>query len=877
MSDTIPLKNNTINRISFTGLFLWLLVAIFYGLDYLQHTLPSVLILPISHSLNVDYVVIGTLMNIYFPIYALSQIPAGFVIDRFGLRRALTLASLLMSVGLLCMTVPALTLITLGRALIAIGSAFAFIGGLKAAALYLPSKWFSLMTGVLQSIGVIGGLLGQVLLNYLIETFSWHSAVYFLSIFGVVWAAVLFIGLQIKPRHANEEKKHFKLAEKTAHLRDYLVIFKDVKLWLMALYAALIVGAILSTFGETYSIIIIEKLKHLSSSQAALINSLIFIGIGAGAPLHGLIANRWRSASQWMFVAAVITLCLFYTISLLLYGLNKAWILGLAYFFLGFFISSMLLTFTLAKRQYAEKYHGVVFAFINMMIGLGGFFVPLIFGYLIHFFSHLTQGAENLVYAVFVLNIPVLIATFIAFWLNNHCHTQALQLEGEKTVKPSFIHGSLDRYLLSLAVPATISILVNISFIAVDTYFLSLLGIKALVAISFIFPMVAFFQMVANGWGIATTSIISRLIGADDSHAASTYVAVSLLSAGVFYLIVAVIGPFVTAPFFRFIGAEADIIPYIQAFMNIWYVGLVLILISFIGSNVMRANNLAKQSAWINIVSALLNLALSPLLIFVFKLGMAGSALAGVLARVVTSGVAMIYLVRLAVPTFAVSIRAAIADYLPKAKYFFSIAVPAILTNAIGPIASFWMLYLLAGMSQQAVAAYGIASRIELLAVIPLLGLSASVGPIIGQNLGAKQYERSFSTLLKSYKVSIIWGVLVALALYFLGYRLALIFTRDSHIADIAALYLAILPLSYASWGIIMMTCANFNSVGKPVRSTLLTFTRMGFIFIPLSFILGHYFGYLGVFLSLAISTLVTSLVASLMAVWYWRSLDGQA
>lgn len=121
------------------GWGIWIVAAIFYGLDYFQHTAPSVLIKPISTGMGVGIEDIAYVMSIYFPIYAISQVPAGIMLDRFGSRIMLSVSCLVMSLGILLFVYdPSLDTMLIGRVLIAIGSAVAFIGTLKVAADVLP-------------------------------------------------------------------------------------------------------------------------------------------------------------------------------------------------------------------------------------------------------------------------------------------------------------------------------------------------------------------------------------------------------------------------------------------------------------------------------------------------------------------------------------------------------------------------------------------------------------------------------------------------------------------------------------------------------------------------------------------------------------------
>ncbi len=110
------LKTMNKKNVLFVGWLMWLLSALFYALDYFQHTAPSVLIEPISHSLNLSIIHLGNVMSIYFPIYAISQIPAGMMLDKFGYRRVLSIACIIVSLGLLAIAMSTgMTQLVIGR------------------------------------------------------------------------------------------------------------------------------------------------------------------------------------------------------------------------------------------------------------------------------------------------------------------------------------------------------------------------------------------------------------------------------------------------------------------------------------------------------------------------------------------------------------------------------------------------------------------------------------------------------------------------------------------------------------------------------------------------------------------------------------------
>ena len=104
-------------------------------------------------------------MSIYFPIYAICQIPAGYILDRYSIKIVLSLACFIVSIGLVCMMNASISALIIGRLLIALGSAFAFLGALKVASVWLPEHLFPIAVGLTNTIGVFGGIFGQIFLN----------------------------------------------------------------------------------------------------------------------------------------------------------------------------------------------------------------------------------------------------------------------------------------------------------------------------------------------------------------------------------------------------------------------------------------------------------------------------------------------------------------------------------------------------------------------------------------------------------------------------------------------------------------------------------------------------------------------------------------
>lgn len=410
--------NQTQQRIFGYAWMMWFLSAIFYAIDYLQHTSPSVLLLPMATDLHVPYTTIGNIMSIYFPIYALSQIPAGYLISKYGTRTMLASMCALVSLGVFIIAlVPSPYAILAGRVLVAIGSAFAYVGALAVASEWLPEKHFALAVGLTNTIGVLGGLTGQAFLSYIIGRIGWRDSILYIAAFGVLWSLIILLLLRNNQDKLTTDKLNS--TSSVSHLAHITTLFKDKNLWFLGLYAGIMVGTVVNAFSELYDVVFLEKTFFITSLQAASISSMMFIGIAVGGPLHGIIAKRFKSDKTWMLISCFATIVLFSNIAISGFTHPSISLMHIMYFITGIAVSSMLLSFDVARKLYAKEVQPIAFAFINMLIGLCGFVFQLLLGTTIAYLkTHIHTSELHSSYQLFfssfwLLLIPLLCSLFI--------------------------------------------------------------------------------------------------------------------------------------------------------------------------------------------------------------------------------------------------------------------------------------------------------------------------------------------------------------------------------------------------------------------------------------------------------------------------------
>ena len=341
--------------------FMWLIAALFYVLDYFLHTAPTQLLAPMSDTIfhntsakNLAH--IGNIMSIYFPVYAICQIPAGYCLDRFGVRIPLMLACLMVGAGLWVSTYATPHTLVMGRLLTAAGSSFAFLGALKTASMWLPTRHLGLAVGLTNSLGTIlgGAILGLPLLNKLITDTNWQDALMQFVYLCIAVSILMLIFLR-----TNQEKKK----GPSKHLLLKPVQFKQILSSLfLALYAGIMVGIIVNAMGELYGVTILQQTLNIDGKQATFICARLFVGIAIGGPTHGYLTTRLKiSPPKWMLGFCALS-CLLFLIQTILYSTNApSFVFVVVILLSGFSVSSMLLAFSWTRNFYPKYYHARVF------------------------------------------------------------------------------------------------------------------------------------------------------------------------------------------------------------------------------------------------------------------------------------------------------------------------------------------------------------------------------------------------------------------------------------------------------------------------------------------------------------------------------------
>ncbi len=404
--------------------------------------------------------------------------------------------------------------------------------------------------------------------------------------------------------------------------------------------------------------------------------------------------------------------------------------------------------------------------------------------------------------------------------------------------------------------------------------FIGQLGTEHVAAVTFTFPLTMILNSIALGIGIGTSSVIARSVGSGDREAVKRLGTHSLLLVSIAMAVLSLAGWASIVPAFTALGAGPETLPLIQSYLNVYYPSVILFTTTMVAGNIMRANGNAGVPGLVMTLGALFNLLLDPLLIFGWfgfpRLELAGAALAMGISRLATAGVLLYYVSR----DRLILLHSVGTGFGSSCRRILHVGLPAMATQLIGPVSAAVITRLLAEHGKVVVAGFGVATRVEAVAVMLLFALSGSIGPFVGQNWGGKQPERVRQGLDVAYRFCIIWGLIAAIPLFLFGDVIASWVDDTPAVIATAAFYLAVVPWTYGLWGVLMMSSASFNALGKPLPSTVLSFTRMFLIYVPLALTLNHFVGYYGIFVATALSN---GLLGVLGYLWFRRSFFADA
>lgn len=422
-----------------------------------------------------------------------------------------------------------------------------------------------------------------------------------------------------------------------------------------------------------------------------------------------------------------------------------------------------------------------------------------------------------------------------------------------------------------LAIPASVGYFFNTMFNVVDTFFAGMVSTQALAALSLSFPV--FFIIIAIGGGISTgaTALIGTALGAGHRREAGRLAAQSL-SFGIVAGIVVAIAGLMAAPYlYSALGAKGDYLRLCLRYMTPIFCAAILFVTNYMFNGILSAQGQTKPHRNYLMFAFLLNIGLDPWFIYgglgLPAMGVRGLALATVVAQVL----GIFYLGR-KVRQSGIARCLTWRDFLPRADHFGQIArqgLPAAMNYMTIALGSFVITYYFSLFGREAVAAYGIATRIEQLVLLPTIGLNVATLAIVAQSHGAGALQRIPEAVGVSLKYgAYVMGLGITLVFVLARWLMGL-FTSDPAVIQVGVDYLSVAVFILYAYVLLLVSIAALQGVKRPMFALWIGLARQ--VAAPLMVFQG-----LIVWAGLGLNALYWGLFgivwgAALVAAWYSR------
>ena len=425
---------------------------------------------------------------------------------------------------------------------------------------------------------------------------------------------------------------------------------------------------------------------------------------------------------------------------------------------------------------------------------------------------------------------------------------------------------SIPKALLAMGIPTMIGMLVNAFYNLVDAYFVGGLGESQMGAISVVYPLGQVVVGLGLLFGNGAASYISRLLGRGDKENADKVASTALYSSISVGAVIIIISMVFLHPILKLLGATDSILPFAATYAGIYIVSCIFNVFNVTMNNIVTSEGAAKTTMCALLTGAVLNIALDPLFIYVFDLGMAGAAIATAISQVVSTCVYLTYIFR---KKSVFHFRVKDCTYTKETmSEIFKIGIPTLVFQILTSVSISLINNAAGGYGDSAIAGMGVVTRLISMGSLSVFGFIKGFQPIAGYSYGAKKFDR----LREAIKTSILWSTVFCVIF---GVILALFptaivsqFTKgDAEMIRIGAASLRANGISIMLFGFYTVYSSLFLALGKGREGFILGACRQGICFIPVILLLPMVWGLNGIMYAQPIADVLSAVITVFMAI----------
>ena len=426
-----------------------------------------------------------------------------------------------------------------------------------------------------------------------------------------------------------------------------------------------------------------------------------------------------------------------------------------------------------------------------------------------------------------------------------------------------FLTGSPLRHITTMSLTASIGLLTMFIVDFADLFYIAQLADSSLTAAMGFAATILFFATAFHiGLMIATSALSARHIGQGDPDRARRYLTNIMILSTVIITPLAVLF-FIFAPdILELAGADGAANQAATGYIRIYAPFMPFSVAAMVCSGFLRAHGAARRAMNVTLSMGITNAILDPIFIFGFDWGINGAAVASACAAMVSA----MFAIRPVIKYYGGFDRISLFSFRSDIPPIMSILIPAILTNIATPVGGFISYRFVADYSDDVIAGFAVVGRIVPVAFCLLFSLSGAIGPIIGQNFGALQFDRVRTTIKQATIFALAYTLLIWPVLYLLSNPISDAFNLAGEGRHVFWLFAALLTPLFFFNGMLFIGNAACNNLGHPTWSTAMNWLRNTLGLIPFLWFGREYYGLDGIVLAPAIGGIIFGIAGYLLA-----------
>ena len=430
--------------------------------------------------------------------------------------------------------------------------------------------------------------------------------------------------------------------------------------------------------------------------------------------------------------------------------------------------------------------------------------------------------------------------------------------------------------VVALEVPTVISQLITVAYNMADTFFIGQVGDpNQVAAASVCLPVFMLLTGIANLFGIGGASLVSRSLGEGNFERAKKASVFSIWTAVAAALVYGLLVFACKGRLFPMVGSDAATYDFCTQY-SFWVIsiGAVPTVLSGVFAHLVRAEGYSRQASIGVAFGGILNIVLDPLFISVFRMEIAGAAIATLLSNVAATAY-FVLLIVIKRKQMVLSLHPKFytwKEHLPSEITL--VGLPSAIMNVSGVLSNVFMNRLMASYCDEAVAGIGIAKKVDLLNYAAATGMSQGVIPLIGYNYSAKNYKRMMAAVKTTCILSVAIAVTGTVFLLTGAGFIVKAFINDPLTVMYGRTFQRIICITGAFIPVSMVIITMFQSTGRKVTPLILSVLRKGGVDIPAMILMNRLIGINGIAWATPIADVVSMLVAIACFIPFWRRLN---